>query len=186
MPAKPNIVVTSGSPSGRIDGDTAITYPEPRYLGDNGEVSALYRPTNHEPEVTYANGNTAHYLATGASTDGLFGLYRWVMGPEPSGPGPHFHRTITESFYILTGTVRIYDGARWIETQPGDFVHVPDRRDPRVPQRVRRTGDDAPALCTRALPAKAISRASPSSPDRASRATRSWPTSTGCHDNTWL
>ena len=104
---------------------TAITYPEPRYLGDNGEVSALYRPTNHEPEVTYANGNTAHYLATGASTDGLFGLYRWVMGPEPSGPGPHFHRTITESFYILSGSVRIYDGARWIETQPGDFVHVP-------------------------------------------------------------
>ena len=104
---------------------TAITYPEPRYLGNKGEVSALYRPADHEPEVTYANGNTAHYLATGASTDSLFGLYRWVMGPEPSGPGPHFHRTITESFYILSGSVRIYDGTRWIETQPGDFVHVP-------------------------------------------------------------
>ncbi|HUP55270.1 MAG TPA: cupin domain-containing protein, partial [Methylomirabilota bacterium] len=56
---------------------------------------------------------------------GLFGLYRWEMGPEPSGPGPHFHRSISESFYILTGSVRIYDGNRWIETQPGDFVHVP-------------------------------------------------------------
>ena len=103
----------------------AMTYPQPQYLGDTGEVSALYRPADQAAELTYANGNTAHYLAIGASTDRLFGLYRWVMGPEPSGPGPHFHRSITESFYILTGTVRIFDGARWIDTQPGDFVHVP-------------------------------------------------------------
>jgi mannose-6-phosphate isomerase-like protein (cupin superfamily) len=102
-----------------------MTYPEPRFLGEEGEVSALYRPADQGPELTYANGNTAHYLATGASTNGLFGLYRWVMGPEPSGPGPHFHRTIAESFYILSGTVRIYDGVRWIDTRPGDFVHVP-------------------------------------------------------------
>ncbi len=102
-----------------------MTYPEPRYLGETGEVSATYRPADHAPEVTYANGNTAHYLATGATTDGGFGLYRWVMGPEVSGPDPHFHRTISESFYILDGTVKIYDGTRWVDTRPGDFVHVP-------------------------------------------------------------
>ena len=39
----------------------------------------------------------------GASTGGLFGLYRWNMGVEPSGPGPHYHRTIAESFYVLDG-----------------------------------------------------------------------------------
>jgi mannose-6-phosphate isomerase-like protein (cupin superfamily) len=102
-----------------------MTYPEPIYLDDTGGVSATYRPMNHPPELTYPTGNTAHYLATGASTGGLFGMYRWVMGPEPSGPGPHFHRSIAESFYVLTGTVRIYDGRRWIDTEPGDFVHVP-------------------------------------------------------------
>jgi mannose-6-phosphate isomerase-like protein (cupin superfamily) len=101
-----------------------MSYPEPRYHGA-GEASATYRPADHAPELTYPNGNTAHYLATGASTDGLFGLYRWEMGPAPSGPGPHFHRSIAESFYVLTGTVRIYDGARWIDTVPGDFIHVP-------------------------------------------------------------
>ncbi len=103
-----------------------MTYPDPHYLGDAGEISATYRPAGHEPELTYPNGNTAHYLATGASTHGLFGLYRWEMGPEPSGPGPHFHRSISESFYVLSGSVRIYDGSRWIETVPGDFVHVPE------------------------------------------------------------
>jgi mannose-6-phosphate isomerase-like protein (cupin superfamily) len=103
-----------------------MSYPPPRYLGDKGESSATYRPAGHEPELTYPTGNTVHYLATGATTNGQFGLYRWEMGPEPSGPGPHFHRTISESFYILSGMVRIYDGARWVDTVPGDFVHVPE------------------------------------------------------------
>jgi len=103
-----------------------MSYPAPRYLGEGGEVSATYRGADHEPEVTYPSGNTAHYLATGSTTHGLFGLYRWEMGPEPSGPGPHFHRSISEPFYILSGTIRIYDGNRWIDTHPGDFVHVPE------------------------------------------------------------
>ena len=103
-----------------------MSYPEPRYHGDTGEASATYRPVGSSPEVVYPNGNTVHYLATGEATHGLFGLYRWEFGTEPSGPDPHFHRTLTESFYILTGSVRIYDGRRWIDTAPGDFVHVPE------------------------------------------------------------
>ena len=102
-----------------------MTYPEPRYRDEGGEPSATYRPNDHEPDLVYANGTAVHYLASGASTDGLFGLYRWEMGPEASGPGPHFHRSIAESFYVLAGTVRIYDGTEWLETRPGDFVHVP-------------------------------------------------------------
>jgi mannose-6-phosphate isomerase-like protein (cupin superfamily) len=103
-----------------------VSYPEPLYAGETGENSATYRPADQPPDLTYPNGNTVRYLATGASTHGLFGLYRWEMGGERSGPGPHFHRTITESFYILSGTIRIYNGSRWIDTKPGDFVHVPE------------------------------------------------------------
>jgi mannose-6-phosphate isomerase-like protein (cupin superfamily) len=102
-----------------------MTYPPPRYLGRGGERSARYRPADHAPELAYPAGTTVHYLATGASTGGEFGLYRWDMGPEPSGPGPHFHRTISESFFILSGTVRIFDGSEWLKATPGDFVHVP-------------------------------------------------------------
>jgi mannose-6-phosphate isomerase-like protein (cupin superfamily) len=103
-----------------------MSYPEPRYLGDTGEISATHRTSDQGPELTYQSGGTVHYLATGASTNGQFGLYRWEMGPQPSGPDPHFHRSISESFFILAGTVRIYDGTRWIDTTPGDFVHVPE------------------------------------------------------------
>src|SRR5688572_5680316 len=65
-----------------------MSYPPPRYAGDTGEVTATYRPADHEPELVYANGNSVHYLATGATTLGDFGLYRWVMGPGRSGPDP--------------------------------------------------------------------------------------------------
>lgn len=102
-----------------------MTYPDARYLGTEGETTAWRRPAEHPRDLAYANGNTVHYLATGASTGGLFGLYRWEFDSGRSGPAPHFHRTIAESFYVLAGTIQIFDGREWIETRPGDFVHVP-------------------------------------------------------------
>jgi quercetin dioxygenase-like cupin family protein len=101
-------------------------YPEPRYTGEGGLVNARLRASDHQPELRYPAGGTVHYLATDASTGGLFGLYRWEMAEEPSGPGPHFHRTISESFYVLSGTVRLYDGNEWREGHPGDFLYVPE------------------------------------------------------------
>lgn len=102
-----------------------MSYPAPSDHGATGDQTATFRPADHAPEVVYPSGNSAHYLATGASTGGLFGLYRWAMGPERSGPEPHFHRSISESFYDLTGTIRIFDGRAWRGCRPGDFVHVP-------------------------------------------------------------
>ncbi|MBA3277978.1 MAG: cupin domain-containing protein [Geodermatophilaceae bacterium] len=103
-----------------------MSYPVPRYSGTTGEVSATLRRADQAPDLIYTSGNTVHYLGTAASTNGAFGLYRWEMGPTPSGPGPHFHKTISESFFVLSGTVRLYDGATWIEARPGDFLFVPE------------------------------------------------------------
>lgn len=102
------------------------SYPAPRYHGDTGEVSARLRPAGTEPELPLGGGGAAHYLATGRSTGGQFGLYRWEMGPGQGGPAPHFHRTISESFFVLAGTVRLYDGADWIDGTAGDFLYVPE------------------------------------------------------------
>ena len=102
-----------------------MTYPPPIYHGEDGEINATYRPADAGAELVYPNGTRVHYLASGASTGGLFGLYRWECGPAVTGPDPHFHRSIAESFYILSGSMRIYDGRRWIDTEPGDWVHVP-------------------------------------------------------------
>ena len=102
------------------------SYPDVRYHGQGAEPSAWLRTADHPPEIDSPTpGQSAHYLATGASTGGDFGLYRWNMGAHPSGPGPHFHRTMSESFFVLEGSVRLYDGQRWLDAGAGDFLHVP-------------------------------------------------------------
>lgn len=102
-----------------------MSYPEPRYLGDGGEVSATIRRAIDPPDLV-AGSRAVHYLATGSSTHGLFGLYRWEMDGSPGGARPHFHRSFTESFYVLSGEVRLYDGADWTTGRPGDFMFVPE------------------------------------------------------------
>ncbi len=104
---------------------SSAPYPPDRYTGGEGEASAWVRPATAGPELSSPSGNATSYLATGASTGGDFGLYRWEMGPGRSGPDPHFHRSISESFYVLTGSVRLHDGRRWLDAGPGDFMHVP-------------------------------------------------------------
>jgi quercetin dioxygenase-like cupin family protein len=102
-----------------------MSYPPPIYDRDTGEISASIRLTGEMPEIVYPNGNRVHYLATGQGTGGLFGLYRWEFAGPRSGPDAHFHKTMTESFYVLAGEVSIFDGKGWVTTRPGDFVHVP-------------------------------------------------------------
>jgi quercetin dioxygenase-like cupin family protein len=48
------------------------------------------------------------------------------MQPRAGGPKPHIHRTYSEAFYVLAGTVRIYDGLGWVEARVGDFLYVPE------------------------------------------------------------
>ena len=103
-----------------------MSYPSPTYLGSTGEVTAQFRPVDTPPELLRPGGGAAGYLATGASTGGRFGLYRWDMGTQPGGAEPHFHRTITESFFVLSGTVSIYDGNEWVPATAGDFTFVPE------------------------------------------------------------
>lgn len=101
-----------------------MSYPPERYLGGAGEVSAVHRPAGREPELHTPAGTTS-YLATGQLTGGDFGLYRWDMSGPPTGPGPHFHRTMSESFFVISGNVLIHNGEGWLDTSAGDFVHVP-------------------------------------------------------------
>ena len=119
-----------------------MSYPEARYLGDGGEASATVRLGSAAPELE-GKSNRTSYLATGATTHGMFGLYRWDFKGPRSGPDPHFHRSISESFYVLSGSIQLYDGKRWIEGTEGDFFYVPEGRRARLPQRVGGAGVDA-------------------------------------------
>lgn len=102
-----------------------MSYPPRIYDGAEGEISAWVRPADSPPEIVYPNGNRVRYLARGDETGTTYGLYHWEFAGPRSGPDAHFHRTLTESFYVLTGTVTIFDGRDWIRCGSGDFVHVP-------------------------------------------------------------
>ncbi|WP_455362231.1 cupin domain-containing protein [Streptomyces sp. SYSU K21746] len=102
-----------------------MSYPEARYLGDKGEISAVFRSADREPELSSPHGNRTHYLATHASTGGEFGLYKVDLGPNSPGPSTHFHKSISESFFILSGKVELFDGDHWTTAGAGDFLYVP-------------------------------------------------------------
>ncbi|MFJ2197069.1 cupin domain-containing protein [Streptomyces violaceusniger] len=101
-----------------------LEYPEPRYHGDRGEVNATFRPAGTPPDLSSPSGST-HYLATSESTGGEFGLYKVEMGPRSGGPKTHFHKAMSESFYILSGKLELYNGEKWITGREGDFLYVP-------------------------------------------------------------
>lgn len=103
-----------------------MSYPEELYRGPTGEVSATYRPADHEAELMIGSAVALGYLATGASTGGRFGLYRWDAGPRSGGAAPHFHRTMSESFFVVSGRIELYDGKEWVDAGPGDYVYVPE------------------------------------------------------------
>lgn len=101
-------------------------YPAARYEGEQGEKSARWRPHDAPHDIEQANGGSCDYLATGATTRGDYGLYRWNMSSADAGPAPHFHRTLSESFFVLEGTIQIFDGSDWKDARPGDFCFVPE------------------------------------------------------------
>lgn len=112
-----------------------MSYPDPRYFGENGEINADFRPATAPPDFVsrpvatdgpnVAQGTAYHYLSTTVSTGGEYGLYRVDMGPEFGGPSTHFHKAMSESFFILSGTMRLFDGRRWIDATSGDYLYVP-------------------------------------------------------------
>jgi mannose-6-phosphate isomerase-like protein (cupin superfamily) len=110
-----------------------LAYPPPRYSGLTGRVSARYRPVHTPPDVVAGREGDGpvearqrlHYLATGADTGGEFGLYRVDMPPHGPGPDLHFHRGISESFFVLSGSVALHNGQQWVDAAPGDFLYVP-------------------------------------------------------------
>jgi len=94
------------------------------YEGPSGEVSAVWRPHAEVPPLARPT-SSVRFVAPGSVTAGQYGLFRWEMQPHAGGPAAHFHRTFSESFYVLDGTIRFFNGEAWVEGGPGDFIYIP-------------------------------------------------------------
>jgi quercetin dioxygenase-like cupin family protein len=92
------------------------------YAGESGEVSARFR---REVDPLMLGTTAATFVAPGSVTNGQFGLYRWDIPARTGGAGAHFHRGFSESFYVVSGTVTLYNGDAWSPLAAGGFCYVP-------------------------------------------------------------
>jgi quercetin dioxygenase-like cupin family protein len=83
-----------------------------------------FRPAS---EVGFTTATT-RFVAPGSATNGEFGLFEWRMEARQPGARPHFHKTFSESFYVLEGEITLLDGEEWVTAGVGDFLYVPSHR----------------------------------------------------------
>jgi mannose-6-phosphate isomerase-like protein (cupin superfamily) len=97
-----------------------MSYPTEAQSG-----TARYRAAADVEQVNFKSGASTRFVAPGSVTNGQFGLFEWNLPENGGGPDPHFHKTFSESFYVRSGTVGLFDGERWVSARPGDFLYVP-------------------------------------------------------------
>lgn len=100
-------------------------YPPARYTEDEPAVSAWLRRGDEPPDHDSFGLVQYHYLANQQQTGGDYGLYRVDLAANAGGPGPHFHRSMSEAFFVLSGAIELYDGTDWKTGCTGDFLYVP-------------------------------------------------------------
>ena len=100
-------------------------YPPARYTDDRPEVSAWLKRGDEPPDYDSHGLVQYRYLANQQATGGDYGLYRVDIAPKAGGPGPHFHRAMSEAFYVLSGSMKLYDGTDWVDGHQNDFLYVP-------------------------------------------------------------
>lgn len=86
----------------------------------------LRRLTGTAPSVTIGTTTRTFFLATGADTGGSFGIFEHRMRPGAPGAAPHVHRTFTEAFYVVSGTVELTLDGDSGDLGPGTFMLIPE------------------------------------------------------------
>ena len=80
----------------------------------------------HEGRTLYAFGETLVILLDGKQTGEKFTAFLSIS-PPGGGPGPHYHESEDEWFYIVEGRVDFFLNGTWTELSPGDCVYSPRR-----------------------------------------------------------
>ena len=82
------------------------------------------RTSADHPLVSNGATSRLRFIAPGAATAGRFGLLEYRVAPHSPGAAPYFHRTFSESFYVLSGELTVFHAGGWQPFGPGDFALV--------------------------------------------------------------
>ncbi len=69
-------------------------------------------------------GGAYRILLSGAQTNGSCAIIS-MMVPPGGGPGPHAHKDIQESFYVLDGEVVVRSETQTYTARKGAFINIP-------------------------------------------------------------
>jgi mannose-6-phosphate isomerase-like protein (cupin superfamily) len=118
-------IVTEGSVSGgSVSGGSVSGGSVSGESSFAGSVSAAVSRAAEQPGLALGPMRSRVAASVGL-TGGRYSLYHLELGTG-AGTGAHYHRTFAESFHVLSGTVRFFDGERWFDGGPGDHVVVPE------------------------------------------------------------
>ena len=82
------------------------------------------RPPGRAPAGLQRADELAADGRPGSVTAGRYGLLEYRVAPHSPGAAPHFHRTFSESFYVLSGGLTVYHAGAWEPFGPGDYALV--------------------------------------------------------------
>lgn len=70
-------------------------------------------------------GSKMGFKAVTADTGGRYSLIEYEAGPEFTGPAPHIHLEMEESFYVVDGVFNVQVGDEVVRAPAGTFVLIP-------------------------------------------------------------
>ncbi len=98
---------------------------------------ARFAPTRYRAESP-SSGETFEFVTSSRSTpDGRF-RFVWTLAPGKRGPGEHTHDDETETFEVVSGTLRLWVSGTPRDLGPGDVCAVP----PGVPHKFLNPGQE--------------------------------------------
>jgi quercetin dioxygenase-like cupin family protein len=92
----------------------------------HAEANATLVEAGTAGRVQLTPASAVTFVAGGGLTAGRFGLFRFDLDSHTGGATPHLHTGFSESFYVMSGSVTLFDGWSWAPAGPGSFLHVPE------------------------------------------------------------
>jgi quercetin dioxygenase-like cupin family protein len=69
-------------------------------------------------------GNTYRIIVSGEQTGGTYAAIDMLVPPN-GGPGPHAHKDMEESFYVLEGKVTFRSESQVYTAEKGSYINIP-------------------------------------------------------------
>ena len=82
------------------------------------------RPLADHPLVSNGPTSSLRMVAPGSRTAGRYGLVEYHVAPRSPGAAPHYHRTFSEAFFVLSGELTVFHAGTWEPFGVGDFALV--------------------------------------------------------------